>query len=202
MGLLFSHARLHGTTPREPWTFGPRALAIFRKFAALRYRLIPYLYSQSVEGIRLGRPLVRPIALDEPDDPAAGCEDEYLLGESLLVAPIVPGSRPAPIVLPRGEWHDFWTGRRIGRRACPTRDVPLDSLPIFARSGSLIAMTNHDHDRVSPEMLHDLRLRAYGSATSVDLDFGRYGRLRIRDLPRRGSGRSGSFRWSVERAAA
>jgi len=202
MGMLFSHARLHGTTPREPWTFGPRALAIFRKFAALRYRLIPYLYSQSVEGIRLGRPLVRPIALDEPDDPAAGCEDEYLLGESLLVAPIVPGSRPAPIVLPRGEWHDFWTGRRIGRQAPPTRDVPLDSLPIFARSGSLIAMTDHDHDRVSPTMLHELRLRAYGSVTSVDLDFGRYGRLRIRDLPRRGSGRSGSFRWSVERAAA
>lgn len=199
MGLLFSHTRLHGTTPREPWTFGPRALAIFRKFAVLRYRLIPYLYSQSVEGVRVGRPLVRPIALDAPDDPAARCEDEYLLGENLLVAPVVPGARPAPIVLPQGAWHDFWTGRRIRSVTALTRDVPLDTVPVFVRSGSVIATTHDDHDRVSPEMLRRLRLCVFGTVRTVDLDFGQYGRLRIRNLGRRDSGRSGSFRWSVDR---
>ena len=201
MGLMFSHTRLHGTTPREPWAFGPRALDIFRKFATLRYRLIPYLYSQSVEGIRVGRPLVRPIAFDDPDDPAARCEDEYLLGENLLVAPVVPGSRPAPIVLPRGEWHDFWTGRPVGRGNSLTRDVPLDSLPIFVKSGSVIAETDRDYERVAPEMLRQLRLQVFGSARSADIDFGDYGRLRIRHLPRRGLGKTGSFRWVVERAA-
>jgi len=201
MGLLFSHTRLHGTTPREPWTFGPRALAIFRKFAALRYRLIPYLYSQSIEGIRLGRPLVRPIALDAPDDPAARCEDEYLLGESLLVAPVVPGARPSPIVLPRGEWRDFWTGRRIAAGGSPSRNVPLASLPIFVKMGSVIPMTDRDHERVTPDMLRQLELRVFGTAHSVDLDFGAYGRLRIGDLPKRGSGRTGRFRWSVVPAA-
>ena len=199
MGLLFSHTRLHGTSPREPWTFGPQALAIFRKFAALRYRLIPYLYSQSVEGILLGRPLVRPIALDAPDDPAARCEDEYLLGENILVAPVIPSRKPAPVVLPLGKWHDFWTGRRIRSDALLTRNVPLDALPMFVKSGSVIAMTDRDYDRVSPEMLRRLRLRVFGSVPSVDLDFGEYGRLRIPKLGRRDSGRSGTFRWSVER---
>ena len=202
MGLLFSHTRLHGTTPREPWAFGPRALAIFRKFAAVRYRLIPYLYSQSVEGIRLGRPLVRPIVVDAPDDPAARCEDEYLLGENLLVAPVIPGGRPAPVVLPQGEWYDFWTSRRVRRDTPLTREIPLDALPIFVKSGSVIAMTDRDFERVAPDMLRKLKLRVYGTARSVDIDFGEYGRLRVRELGRRVSGRTGAFHWTVERASA
>jgi alpha-D-xyloside xylohydrolase len=202
MGLLFSHTRLHGTTPREPWTFGRQALEIFRKFAALRYRLIPYLYSQSVEGIGVGRPLVRPIAFDAPDDPAARCEDEYLLGESILVVPVVPGSESAPVVMPRGEWHDFWTGRRIRNEAVLTRNVPLDVLPMFVKSGSVIATTDRDYDRIAPEMLQRLRLRVFGPVRSVDLDFGKYGRLRIPRLGRRTAGRTGSFRWTVERASS
>ncbi len=198
MGMLFSHTRLHGTTPREPWHYGRRALAIFRKFASLRYRLIPYLYSQSVSGIPLGRPLVRPVVVDFPDDPAASAEDEYLLGESLLVAPVVPGSR-SPVVLPRGEWHDFWTGRRVAS-TLPSRDrIPLDTVPVFVRSGSVIALTAREWERAEPAMLLDLRLREYGPVRSATFDFGRYGRLRVRDL-RAGKGRSGPFRWTVERA--
>jgi len=196
MGMLFSHTRLHGTTPREPWTFGPAALAIFRKFSALRYRLIPYLYSQSVEGIPLGRPLARPIAIDYPEDPAAVLEDEYLLGEHLLVAPVIPGGE-AEVVLPRGEWFDFWSGRRVGPAPIRRQGVPLSSLPLFVRSGAVVPTTARDHDRTSPEMLQDLRLRVYGRVRSARFDFGPHGRLAVRDL-RRPSGRSGPFRWTVE----
>jgi alpha-D-xyloside xylohydrolase len=197
MGMLFSHTRLHGTTPREPWTFGRRALRIFRKFAALRYRLVPYLYSQSVEGVRIGRPLVRPIALDYPDDPAAAVEDEYLLGEHLLVAPVIPGAR-SEVVLPRGEWYDFWTGDRVAGTLPSRRRFPLDSLPAYVRSGAVIPMSARDHDHVDVSMLHHLTLRTYGPVETVRLDFGVYGRLRVPELGRR-RGRSGPFRWTVER---
>ncbi|MGD0588457.1 MAG: TIM-barrel domain-containing protein [Thermoplasmata archaeon] len=197
MGMFFSHTRLHGTTPREPWNFGPRALAIFRKFAALRYRLIPYLYSQSIEGIGLGRPLVRPIAVDCPDDPAAAVEDEYFLGEHLLVAPVVPGAR-SEIVLPRGDWYDFWTGRRVADELPSRRRIPLDSLPVYVRSGAVIPLTAKDHDHTDPDMLLRLTLRTYGPVNSARLDFGEYGKLRVSDL-RRPRGRSGAFRWTVER---
>ncbi len=196
-GLFFSHVRLHGTTPREPWAFGPEVLRIFRKIARARYRLIPYLYSQSVEGVRIGRPLVRPIAFDFPDDLAARSEDEYLLGEDLLVAPVIPGSR-APTVLPSGSWHDFWTGRRIVGPLPARSDSRLDELPVFVRSGAAIALTATDHDHASPAMLHDLRIRTYGRAPSVRLDFGAYGRPGTIDL-RKDSGRRGRFRWTVER---
>ncbi len=198
MGMLFSHIRLHGTTPREPWEYGRDALAVFRKFSALRYRLIPYLYSQSVEGIRLGRPLVRSITIDFPDDPAAHAEDEYLLGEHLLVVPVVPGARVQP-KLPRGRWFDFWTGECAGVVLDRGRAIPLDQVPLFVRDGAVLPMTSRDHDHVSPSMLEDLVLRVYGSARSVRLDFGRYGRLAVRDLSRR-EGRSGRFHWKVERA--
>lgn len=199
MGLLFSHMRLHGTTPREPWRYGSRALAIFRKFAALRYRLLPYLYSQSVEGISLGRPLVRPIVIDHPKDPAATREDEYFLGESLLVAPVIPRS-PLDLVLPQGDWYDFWTGRPTEGGPVARGRVSLDTVPIFVRSGSVIATCARDYDHVEPAMLHELVLRTYGPARSLQLDFGRYGRVSVRDLRRR-TGRSGAFRWTVERAA-
>ena len=198
MGMLFSHVRLHGNTPREPWRYGPRALAIFRKFAALRYRLLPYLYSQSVEGISLGRPLVRPIAIDFPHDPAAAVDDEYLLGEHLLVAPVIPGSR-SELVLPRGEWFDFWTGRPAAPRPGDRSRVPLETIPVFARTGAVIPMTARDFDHSDPEMLYDLVLRTYGPVRSVRLDFGHFGTLRVSDL-RSARGRSGRFRWRTERA--
>jgi alpha-D-xyloside xylohydrolase len=199
MGMLFSHTRLHGTTPREPWYYGPRALAIFRKFSALRYRLLPYLYSQSVEGIPLGRPLVRPIVVDYPDDAAATSENEYLLGEHLLVVPVIPGDR-SRVVLPRGDWFDFWTGHGAGPELPSLRRLPLGAVPIFVRSGAVVATTARDFDHTDPSMLHDLVLRTYGPVRSATLDFGRYGRLRIPDL-RRPRGRSGPFRWTVERVA-
>ena len=196
-GLFFSHTRFHGTTPREPWAFGAEVLRVFRKFAAVRYRLIPYLYSQSVEGLRIGRPLVRPIVLDFPDDAAARVEDEYLLGEHLLVAPVVPGSC-APLVLPQGAWHDFWTGRPVSGPLPARAEARLDELPVFVRSGAAIAMTAEDHDHVSPEMLRDLKIRTYGDVGSVRLDFGPHGTPGTIGLSAR-RGRRGPFRWTVER---
>ncbi len=198
MGLFFSHTRLHGTTPREPWRFGRAALAAFRKFARARYRLIPYLYAQSVEGVRVGRPLVRPIAFDYPRDPVAEVDDEYLLGEDLLIAPVVPGSL-SPTRLPPGEWFDFWTGVRIDGPLRRRSRTPLDELPVFVRSGAAIPLTAREHDHISSEMLEDLVVRTYGDVRSVRLDFGPHGAPGRLDLRRR-SGRSGRFRWVVERA--
>jgi len=195
MGMLFSHTRLHGTTPREPWEFGAEALGIFRKFAALRYRLVPYLYAQSVEGIALGRPLVRPLAVDFPEDPAAVAEDEYLLGEHLLVAPVIPGARQQ-LALPRGEWIDFWTGRPAAGGSPSPRTAELDTMPLFVRAGAAIPMTARAWDHIEPGMLRELEIRTYGPCRSASFDFGHFGRLRVPDLRRPGGGR-GRFRWTV-----
>jgi alpha-D-xyloside xylohydrolase len=198
MGMLFSHTRLHGTTPREPWSFGPRALRIFRAFAALRYRLIPYLYSESVRGVREGRPLVRPLAFDDPEDAVGGgIDDEYLLGRSLLVAPVIPGGRSDAYV-PAGRWFDFWTGHRIEGPTWIVRQVPWERVPLLVRDASVLPMTRTVWDRTDPAMLRDLVVRVYGSPSDTTVDFGRYGRLHLgAPIPAHGS--DGRFRWRAER---
>jgi Alpha-glucosidases, family 31 of glycosyl hydrolases len=86
-GIMVSHVRAHGVTDREPWKYSPReTLAALR----LRYRLLPYIYSEAWRSIEERVPLVRPLPLEHPDDPNVyDIDDEFYLGSSLLVAPIV-----------------------------------------------------------------------------------------------------------------
>jgi alpha-D-xyloside xylohydrolase len=89
-GLLSSHSRMHGDSPREPWLFGEEALAIVRKFARLRYRLFPYIRSAALEARDTGLPVLRALALAFPEDPnAAGWDHEYMFGPTFLVAPVI-----------------------------------------------------------------------------------------------------------------
>ena len=102
-GLLSPFARFHGTSPREPWEYGPRALEVVRHYAQLRYTLVPYLCQCAEESSRTGLPILRHLALEFPDDPAViNIDDEYLLGPAVLVAPVMENWRPrAPRVPPR-----------------------------------------------------------------------------------------------------
>jgi alpha-D-xyloside xylohydrolase len=141
MGLLFSHARAHGhTAPREPWAYGEPALSIFRRYAQLRYRLLPYIYAAARRAPQ-GVPLARPLVYDHPSDPTTWhIDDEYLLGPDLLVAPMfVPRGR-RDIYLPAGGWYDFWTDRRIDGKRWITYDAELETLPLFVRAGAIIPM--------------------------------------------------------------
>ncbi|MEZ3163875.1 glycoside hydrolase family 31 protein [Halorubrum sp. RMP-47] len=138
-GLLSSHARFHGTTPREPWEFGDEALAIFRKFARLRYRLIPYLYTNAVVTATTGLPLMRPLVLHYSDDPATRTiETQYLLGRDLLVAPVLTADSTVEVYLPAGEWINYWSDTRYTGQQTLQLDVPLDEVPLFVRAGSII----------------------------------------------------------------
>lgn len=138
-GLLSSHARCHGVDPREPWAFGDEATRIFRKFAELRYRLLPYLYSAAATAARTGVPVVRPLVLEYQDDPQVlDVDDQYLLGPDLLVAPVLNADGVVGVYLPEGEWVDYWTGERVTGGRTLIRDVGLDSMPIFVRSESVI----------------------------------------------------------------
>ena len=89
-GLFVSHARTHGTTPREPWLFGAEAMNIFKKYTQLRYRFIPYLYSYAHVANKTGAPILRPTVMEFPCDREAALADaQYMLGDGLLVAPVL-----------------------------------------------------------------------------------------------------------------
>ena len=140
-GLMCSHSRMHGDSPREPWYFGPEATDIVRRYVKLRYALFPYLYSLAHEAHRTGLPVIRAMPLAFPGDPnAVGKDLQYMLGPSLLVAPVVDDSDARSVYLPDGAWIDYWTGEVIEGPANITVNAPLDTLPLFVRGGAIIPM--------------------------------------------------------------
>jgi alpha-glucosidase/alpha-D-xyloside xylohydrolase len=115
---------------------------ICRKYLELRYRLMPYLYSAVRECTRTGMPPMRGLWLHYAGDPAAVARgDEYLWGRDLLVAPVVEkGATARRVYLPRGVWHDFWTGERLAGGTEISRPVDLETLPIYVRAGAIVPM--------------------------------------------------------------
>jgi alpha-D-xyloside xylohydrolase len=172
MGLLFSHARAHGhTAPREPWAYGEPALSIFRKYAQLRYRLLPYLYGtarRAAEGV----PLARPLVYDYPSDPTTHhIDDEYMLGPDLLVAPMFKPRGSRDIYLPAGGWYDFWSDRCFEGARWITYEAGLETLPLFVCAGAVLPMgpeLQHANERPWDPLSFDVYLGREGVAT-VDL---------------------------------
>ena len=140
-GLLCSHARCHGESQREPWSFGERALKIFRQYAQLRYRLFPYLYSCAHEATNNGLPLLRAMPLSFPNDPNSYDKDlQFMLGPWLLIAPIYSEDGRRSIYLPAGDWVDFWSDAPLTGPLNLDVQPPLEQMPIYVRSGAIIPM--------------------------------------------------------------
>jgi alpha-D-xyloside xylohydrolase len=141
-GLLSSHSRAHGTTPREPWTFGKQAERVFVDFARLRYRLIPYLHSCAREAAATGLPVMRALVLVYTHDPNAWVADtQYLLGSDLLVCPVLaPAVTSLRIYLPPGLWYDFWSSNQQAGGRWLDVSVGLDSIPVFVRGGAVLIL--------------------------------------------------------------
>lgn len=134
--------RAHGLRPREPWEFGHEALRISRRWIRRRYELLPYLWQQAQESVRHGLPLMRPLNLEFPEDPAArGVDDVFMLGESLLVVPVfdeTARSVERTFYLPAGQWTDLYTGERFSGGKHQTVTVPLEQMPVLVRHDAAI----------------------------------------------------------------
>lgn len=115
---------------------------ICRKYLELRYRMLPYLYSAVREGTKTGMPVMRSLWLHYPgDSKAVACGDQYLWGQSVLVAPVVEkGASTREIYLPRGGWYDFWTGELHEGGRDITRAVDLETMPLYVRAGSILPL--------------------------------------------------------------
>ena len=140
---LFPFMRNHagkGSRKHEPWSFGEPYTSAIKKAIHFRYALLPYLYTLSQEASQTGHPLIRPLFWSYPEDPETyQIQDQFLLGEDLLAAPITrPGQSHRLAYLP-GDWANFWSGARLSGYQ-PVL-AALDSLPLFQRPGSAIPMT-------------------------------------------------------------
>ncbi|MBP8304146.1 MAG: alpha-xylosidase [Phycisphaerae bacterium] len=112
-GVLTSHTRCHGTSPKEPWEYGQAVMDRFRTIVELKYRLMPYIYAQAKDSSQRGLPMLRALFLEYPEDPGSWrVDDEYLFGSSILVAPLLEDRATArDVYLPSGTWIDYQTGK-------------------------------------------------------------------------------------------
>jgi alpha-D-xyloside xylohydrolase len=139
-GLLSSHSRLHGNSSyRVPWLFDEEAVDVLRFFTRLKCRLMPYLFGAACETSEMGTPVMRAMMLEFPDDPACDMLDrQYMLGDSLLVAPVFAPDGVVDYYLPQGRWTHFVTGQVVegGRWVRETHGYL--SLPLMARPDTVI----------------------------------------------------------------
>ena len=128
--------------PDASQLYDARVEPVCRKYLELRYRMLPYLYSVVRECALTGMPIMRSLWLHYPDDAAAVTRgDEYLWGRDILVAPVVEqGATSRQIYLPKGMWHDFWSGARIEGGREITRAIDLETIPIYVRAGALLPL--------------------------------------------------------------
>ena len=138
-GLFSPFSRAHGTATRSPWDYGEEAERIFRDYVRLRYRLLPYIYSYTLVAANTGLPVMRPMVLEFPDDPATYSLDmQYMFGAELLVAPIYNESGVRPVYFPPGQWIDFWSHDIIDGPQTRWVTAPLSAMPLYVRAGALI----------------------------------------------------------------
>lgn len=125
---------------QEPWRFGKRYEDIIRKYVQLRYKLMPYLYTVLSEAHDTGVPWFRPLILEYQDDyNVLNIDDQFMVGDKLLVAPVVSkGATTRDVYLPAGEWFEYATGKRHGGGRWINVQAPLDTVPMFVKAGSVL----------------------------------------------------------------
>jgi alpha-D-xyloside xylohydrolase len=172
-GLLSTHSRLHGNESyRVPWLFDEEAVDVLRFFTKLKCKLMPYLFAAACETAQKGIPMMRSMVMEYPEDP--GCwqlDKQYMLGESLLVAPILNDEGIARYYLPEGTWTNIISGEKKQGACWVTENHDYMSLPLMARENSIIALgsvnSKPDYDYVDNLELHVFELKNKTPAKTV-----------------------------------
>jgi alpha-glucosidase (family GH31 glycosyl hydrolase) len=134
--------------------FDSETIDLFRRYAGLHISLFPYFYTYAQEATRTGLPIIRHLMLEYPDDPMAwDAENEYLLGERILVAPVITqGATTRSLYLPKGAWMDYWTGELLDGGRQVEVPAPLERIPILIRAGSVIPLISPETQTLASDL--------------------------------------------------
>ncbi|MEC2056406.1 alpha-xylosidase [Peribacillus psychrosaccharolyticus] len=173
-GLLSSHSRYHGNTEyKVPWLYDEEAVDVTRVFTKLKNTLMPYLYRIACESTLTGVPMMRAMVLEFIEDETCHYLDrQYMLGDSLLAAPIFNDQGIVKYYLPKGKWTNFLTNQVVEGEKWHTEEHGYLTLPLMAKENSIIAVgsveSTADYDYLSDVTFHVFELAA-GSLISTDL---------------------------------
>ena len=177
-GLMSSHSRLHGSTSyRVPWAYDEEAVDVVRFFTGVKAKLMPYLYRNSMETAKTGVPMMRSMVMEFTQDRnCAYLDKQYMLGDSLLVAPIFNDESKAIYYLPEGTWTQYLTGEVKEGGKWYEESCGYLNIPVFAKENSLIATGNEtmkpdydyaDHVQIKAYAIQD---GAIASTTVYNMD--------------------------------
>lgn len=168
-GMLSTHSRLHGNSSyRVPWLFDEEAVDVLRHFTRLKCSLMPYLYGGAVKVRESGIPLMRPMILEFPQDASAPYLDmQYMLGDSLLVAPVFSEQGEALYYLPEGKWTNHLTGE-VKAAGWHKQTFDYFTLPVMVRENSIIPVGQSEETVYNYE--EDLLLKVYELSGSAHAD--------------------------------
>ena len=159
--------RAHGTRDEnEVWSFGEAAEEIIVKYLKLRYKLMPYIYSMAYKLMNENIPLLQGMFLIFDDEELKNCKDQYMFGDSLLVAPVVErGAKNRKVYLPAGmRWYDFWTNECFEGGQMMTVETPLELMPIFVKENTILPM--QDVKNSTKDKVDKIILKLYGVNTA------------------------------------
>ena len=144
-GLLSSHSRLHGSSSyRVPWNYDEEAVQVLSKFTKLKCSLMPYLFHTAIQAHERGTPMMRAMLVEFPNDPACEHLDlQYMLGDSLLVAPIFNHDGSVSYYVPQGRWTNLLSGKQVEGPGWKRETHDFMSLPLLVRPNSVIPIGSH-----------------------------------------------------------
>lgn len=134
-----------------------------RRMFELRMQFIPYLYAAFMKYHLTGMPPFRALVMEDPSDPNLwNIDSAYMVGDRVLVAPVVAGVNERDIYLPRGKWCDFWTGVRYEGGQSYHLPVPIDRVLLFVKDNSLLPLA-HPAQHAADPALRQLTVSVYGT---------------------------------------
>ena len=165
----------------KPWSY-PDVYEQCQEVAHLRMQLLPYLYTAFSEYYFKGIPPFRAMVMEEGFDSGTVLEksklnatenpyamalkkevkDQYMMGESILVAPLFAGDKTRKVVLPQGKWYDFYTGELVGEGQVITADHGLDKIPLYVKDGGIVPMVPTANKTMKWAAGLPLEIRVYG----------------------------------------
>lgn len=163
-GLLSTHSRLHGSSSyRVPWLFDEESVDVVRYFSKLKCLIMPYLFSVACNTAETGIPAMRAMILEFDKDRACDYLDtQYMLGDSLLVAPVFNPDGRVDYYLPKGVWTNFISNKKVTGGTWQYEKHDFMSLPLMVRPNSIIAVGNNgnvpDYDYLKETTLHIFEL--------------------------------------------
>ena len=173
-GLLSSHSRLHGSSSyRVPWHYDEEAVAVLSKFTKLKCSLMPYLFRAALQAHEHGTPMLRAMMLEFPNDPACDYLDlQYMLGDSLLVAPVFRHDNTVSYYVPEGKWTNLLNGNVMEGPRWVRETHDFLSLPLLVRPNSVIPIGDRT-DKPDYDYSDGVTLQVYqleeGKQASVEI---------------------------------